>query len=591
MPIKVLPDSVAARIAAGEVIERPASVVKELIENSFDAGATWIQVELIDGGRESISVRDNGSGIDADELELAFERFATSKISSDYELLGIDTLGFRGEALPSIASVSIVEVQSTSRDADVGMELLLEFGEKRKSEQVGAPTGTNITVRSLFGNVPARKRFLSSSSGELGRVHTVLTNYALARPDVAIEFVADGTSRWATGGTGDLRDVFVTLQGAEAASLMLEVQSDTEESEMSVSGLVGSPSLSRGNRNFISLNVNGRWFQNRRISYAVEQAYHGFLAERRFPIAALTLKIPDGDVDVNVHPTKAEVKFLREQAIFGMVQKAVRQALLDHAPIPTVTPPRAGAGTGAGSAASYGSGFGASVPTMENPLWPNPLDDQTSQPTASTSDQVSTGDTTAPATPRATLPVLRLLGQAHETYLVAEGPDGLFMIDQHAAHERVMFEEIIARASASDPESQHLLVPETFELSPDQEEALNKVADQLTQMGFALEEFGPRTLLVRAVPRVLGDKSASKALLEMLDGVNESVAPGAWVERTYATLACHSSVTAGMRMNDDEARELLKRLEATEQPNTCPHGRPTMIHMSETAMAREFQRT
>jgi DNA mismatch repair protein MutL len=372
---------------------------------------------------------------------------------------------------------------------------------------------------------------------------------------------------------------------------MLEVQSDTEESEMSVSGLVGSPSLSRGNRNFISLNVNGRWFQNRRISYAVEQAYHGFLAERRFPIAALTLKIPDGDVDVNVHPTKAEVKFLREQAIFGMVQKAVRQALLDHAPIPTMTPPRAGAGTGAGSAASYGSGFGASVPTMENPLWPNPLDDQTSQPTASTSDQVSTGDTTAPATPRATLPVLRLLGQAHETYLVAEGPDGLFMIDQHAAHERVMFEEIIARASASDPESQHLLVPETFELSPDQEEALNKVADQLTQMGFALEEFGPRTLLVRAVPRVLGDKSASKALLEMLDGVNESVAPGAWVERTYATLACHSSVTAGMRMNDDEARELLKRLEATEQPNTCPHGRPTMIHMSETAMAREFQRT
>jgi DNA mismatch repair protein MutL len=591
MPIHVLPDSVAARIAAGEVIERPASVVKELVENSFDAGATRIRVDLVDGGRDSISVSDNGSGIEADELELAFERFATSKISSDHELLGIDTLGFRGEALPSIASVAIVEVQSTAHNADVGMDLLLEFGEKRKSEPVGAPPGTSVTVRSLFQNVPARKRFLSSASGELGRIHTVLTNYALARPDVAIEFVADGATRWATGGTGNLRDVFVTLHGAETASLMLEVADDADESEMGVSGLVGSPSISRGNRNFISLNVNGRWFQNRRISYAVEQAYHGFLGERRFPIAALTLRIPDGDVDVNVHPTKAEVKFLREQAVFGMVQKAVRQALLDHAPIPMAVPPRAGEGMGPGAGGGVRNSAGVAVPTMANPLWPNPLVDQASpQPTAAP-DQGAAGEFVAPITPRATLPVLRLLGQAHETYLIAEGPDGLYMIDQHAAHERVIFEEIVARANASDPESQHLLVPETFELSPDQEEAMIKVADQLSQMGFALEEFGPRTILVRAVPRVLGDKSASKALLEMLDGVIELVAPSAWTERTYATLACHSSVTAGRRMNDDEARELLKRLEAAEQPNTCPHGRPTMIHMSETAMAREFQRT
>jgi DNA mismatch repair protein MutL len=589
MPIQVLPDSVAARIAAGEVIERPASVVKELVENSFDAGATRIRVDLIDGGRDSISVRDNGSGIEADELELAFERFATSKISSDCELLGIDTLGFRGEALPSIASVAIVEIQSTVRDADVGRDLLLEFGEKRKSEPVGAPPGTNISVRLLFQNVPARKRFLSSASGELSRVHTVLTNYAMARPDVAIEFVADGATRWATGGTGNLRDVIVTLHGAETASLMLEVADDTDLSEMGVSGLVGGPSISRGNRNFISLNVNGRWFQNRRISYAVEQAYHGFLGERRFAIAALTLRIPGGDVNVNVHPTKAEVKFLREQAVFGMVQKAVRQALLDHAPIPMVIPPRAGEGMGLGAGSRTGDGL--VVPTMANPLWPNPLADKASPTPTDTSDEAASSEVVVPMTPRATLPVLRLLGQAHEMYLIAEGPDGLYMIDQHAAHERVLFEEIVARVNSLDPESQHLLVPETFELSPDQEEALNKVADQLSQMGFVLEKFGPRTILVRAVPRVLGDKSASKALLEILDGVIELVAPGAWVERTYATLACHSSVTAGRRMNDDEARELLRRLEAAEQPNTCPHGRPTMIHMSEAAMAREFQRT
>ncbi|NQW17917.1 MAG: DNA mismatch repair endonuclease MutL [Chloroflexi bacterium] len=582
MPIQVLPDSVAARIAAGEVIERPASVVKELVENSFDAGATRIRVDLSDGGRESISVRDNGDGIEPDEVELAFERFATSKLSSDDELMGIATLGFRGEALPSIASVSIVEVQSTTSDGTVGRDLLLEFGKKRKSEQIGAPPGTSVTVRSLFQNVPARKRFLSSASGELSRVHAVLTNYAMARPDVAIEFVADGATRWATGGTGNLRDVIVTLQGAEAASLMLEVDSQPDGSEMAVSGLAGSPSLSRGNRNFISLNVNGRWFLNRRISYAVEQAYHGFLGERRFPIAALTLRIPDGDVDVNVHPTKAEVKFLREQAVFGMVQKSVRQALLDHAPIPSVIPPRAPGIIRAG---------GVVLPPLANPLWPNPLTPGAPPPPSVMGDHQIENDFTGPSTPRDTLPVLRLLGQAHETYLIAEGPDGLYMIDQHAAHERVIFEEIIARANASEPESQHLLVPETFELTPDQEDALMKVSDQLGQMGFVLEDFGPRTLLVRAVPRVLGDRSASKTLLEILDGVIESVAPGAWTERTYATLACHSSVTAGRRMNDDEARELLKRLEAAEQPNTCPHGRPTMIHMSETAMAREFHRT
>ena len=604
-PIRILSDSFAARIAAGEVIERPASVVKELVENALDAGATRVDVEVSDGGRSGIAVIDNGHGIGAGEIELAFSRFATSKITDDSDLAGISTLGFRGEALPSIASVSIVEIVSRSSGEESGTRLLLEYGEIRVREGVGVPVGTTVRVRELFSNVPARRRFLSSAGGELTRVNSVVASYALARPDVALKLTADGAVRFATSGSGAVRDAVTAVYGAEAGKSMIDLP-DTPPgslqgggSAISASGVVSAPSFSRGNRNYITLSVNGRWIKSRRISFAVEQAFHGFLPERRFPMAVVEITAPPGDMDVNVHPTKAEVKFLREQAVFGAVQKAVRSALLEHAPVAPARrfdSPRPAVGP-----VSQTSGAAGGL----NPLWPDPL---AGSPLAAAGAGDGRPGPVAPPeagpgpapgeqaagretlTPRRALPVLRLLGQAHETYLIAEGPDGIYLIDQHAAHERVLFEEISARYADSSSESQQLLVPDTVELQPSQEEALEQHSDELAALGFLIEPFGPHTVVLRAVPRVLKDRSPGESLAAILDAAAEEDGVAGWQEKMLATLACHASVTAGRKMETDEARELLRQLELTRLPHTCPHGRPTMIHMSEGSLEREFKR-
>ena len=326
-PIHVLSKSFAARIAAGEVVERPSSVVKELLENSLDAGATRIDVEVVDGGRTSIAVIDDGHGIGSGEIELAFARFATSKISEDAELAAVETLGFRGEALPSVASVSIVEMVSRGAGEDSGTRLLLEYGDVRARETVGVPVGTTVRVRELFSNVPARRRFLSSASGELTRVNSVVSSYALARPDVALKLTANESVRFATTGSGALRDAVTAVYGAEAGAAVIDLPpiSEDEATAISAVGLVSAPSFSRGNRNYITIALNGRWIRSRRISFAIEQAFHGFLPERRFPMAVVDIRAPLGDVDVNVHPTKAEVKFLREQAVFGKQSHHVYQ--------------------------------------------------------------------------------------------------------------------------------------------------------------------------------------------------------------------------------------------------------------------------
>ncbi len=596
-PIHVLSESFAARIAAGEVVERPSSVVKELLENSLDSGATRIDVEVVDGGRTSIAVIDDGHGIGSSEIELAFARFATSKISEDAELAAVETLGFRGEALPSIASVSIVEMVSRGAGEDSGTRLLLEYGDVRANETVGVPVGTTVRVRELFSNVPARRRFLSSAGGELTRVNSVVSSYALARPDVALKLTANESVRFATTGSGVLRDAVTAVYGAEAGAAVIDLPpvSDDEATAISAVGLVSAPSFSRGNRNYITLALNGRWIRSRRISFAIEQAFHGFLPERRFPMAVVDIRAPLGDVDVNVHPTKAEVKFLREQAVFGTVQKAVRSALLEHAP---VAPARRFERPGAAHASTTRPpGQPAETP---NPLWPDPLEGSplaaagardgrpgpnTTPATASPPNDEPVAEA-EPLTPRRALPVLRLLGQAHETYLIAEGPDGIYLIDQHAAHERVMFEEISDRLAERSSESQQLLVPEAVELQPSQEEALERHADDLAALGFVIEPFGPQTVVLRAVPQVLKDRSPGESLAAILDEAVDERGVAGWQEKMLATLACHASVTAGRKMEPKEARELLRQLEQTRQPHTCPHGRPTMIHMSEGSLER-----
>ena len=610
MAIRLLDDATAARIAAGEVIERPASVVKELVENALDAGATRIDIEIAGGGSELIRVVDNGAGIAPGELELAFERFATSKVDETSDLLGIATLGFRGEALPSIASVSRVEASSRPADEDAGERLLLEFGEREEFGKTGVPVGTSVTVRGLFSNVPARRKFLRSPGAELGRIQSLVTSYALVRSDVAFRLGADGRQRLVTPGGGDLRGAVAGTYGGRVAEAMLELPErelfpDGGPATFAVGGLAGAPSISRGNRRFITLGINGRWIQSKRITYAIEQAYHGFLGVRRFPIAVVLARMPLNDVDVNVHPAKTEVRFLREDLVFGGVQRAVRSVLISNAPVPSfrpTAPSHTFAGVGGIGSVARSIVNAPRTDLEQNPLWPS--HNETVSPGGfgiGTDSDPGSGSTEMPVRlPRSdpgqtqgeTLSVLRLIGQAQETYLIAEGPDGVYLIDQHASHERIRFEEITRALNTGAPDAQQMLEPEPVALEPRQEELLADQGDLIAALGFVVESFGPGTALIRGIPRMLADRTstAGDAFRGLLDEVASGGRNDAWRERLIATLACHSSVRAGMQLTDDEGRALLRSLEKADQPHTCPHGRPTMIHMSQADLERGFGR-
>ena len=601
MPIQLLRPQVSSRIAAGEVIERPASAVKELVENALDAGASRIQIEIRSGGIEYIRVTDDGVGIPPDQVELAFQRFATSKLSNSEDLEAISTLGFRGEALPSIASVSRVEMRTRAHDQDSGTRIEIEDGETLSLSSYGLPVGTTIIVRNLFRNFPVRRKFLRSPASEHTRIHTVVSHYAMAYPEVAFDLQADRGRPFTTAGSGDLRDAVSAVHGRRVAEAMLEVSSDGEIAEPSVTGLVGPPTLDRANRTYISLFVNRRWVQNRSISYAIEQSYHGFMAERRYPVAVLNISVPYDDVDVNAHPAKAEIRFKRENQVFGAVQRAVRKTLTDHAPVPEISH-RA---VSRPDAPQYSQ---RTQPGNPSAFWPtapfSPARGAHSGLGSSPHPRHTTdlGDFLAPhdpsesapppsITPGKALPVLRVLGQIRSTYVIAEGPDGMYMIDQHAAHERIMFEKVRAQAAAGTPEIQSLLEPTVVELDSAKMELILTQSDAMSGMGFLLEPFGDNSVILRGVPALLKESDQAAALVDVLDLMAEGGGFETWEERAAYSIACHGAIRAGKVLSPEEMRELVTQLEQCAQPNTCPHGRPTMIHMSSGQLEREFGRT
>ncbi|MFQ5879395.1 MAG: DNA mismatch repair endonuclease MutL [Dehalococcoidia bacterium] len=561
MSIRILPSQVAAKIAAGEVVERPASVVKELVENALDAGARRLAIEVSQGGLALIRVSDDGCGIPQEELSLAFRRYATSKLASADDLNAIRTLGFRGEALPSIAAVADVEMASRTPDALSGAYIRLMDGVVVAQGPRGAAAGTTVTVRGLFARQPARRKFLRSPDAEARHIATVVAHYALAYPEVRFSLRLDGRQSLSTGG-GSLGDAVAAVYGSEVAAAMLPL---ADSADAAVSGLVAPPAVARASRSYISLFINRRWVQNRRLAYAVEEAYHGLLPSDRHPIAVVHIAVPPTEVDVNVHPTKAEVRFRREGDVFAAVQRAVRQTLLERTPVPSLAqrlPPRTPA---------------LPTPSPLPPLW------QRLQPQ-------ETPETATPAPPpRGSLPMLRVVGQMGSTYIVAEGPDGMYLIDQHAAHERVLFERISATRGTSPPDAQGLLAPTTVELSPAQEGLLRRYSDLLAEHGFVLEPFGARACLLRALPSTLADADPRQALSSFLDRL-ESEDGTDDRERVAKSLACYGAVRAGKTLTIEEMRELVRQLEAAQVPNTCPHGRPTMIHMSTSLLEREFRR-
>jgi DNA mismatch repair protein MutL len=555
MPIKVLEPEVVSKIAAGEVVERPASVIKELIENSLDAGATQISIEAQGGGVELIKVSDNGAGISASELELAFHRYATSKISNIADLGNIGSLGFRGEALPSIAAVAEVEIVTKTSSDSIGSYMYLRKGDVVRKESRARPQGSTITVRRLFRYFPVRLKFLKSVNTENSHIAHLVSQYALAFPEVKFSLVLDKRLSLRTTGNGDLREVVNEIYGPELAQRMLKVEQ--KDGLAKVGGLTSPPSMARSNRNYLSFFINRRCVHSPLLTRATEEAYRGLLMDGRHPIAIINISLPVQEVDVNVHPAKAQAKFCHEQAVFSSVQKAIEGTLARTA----IASPKA-------------------VPFSLSPgQWQSPRMIMDIQP-----------DFVVAQLPTLELPVLRVLGQLANTYIIAEGPSGLYLIDQHAAHERILYDRILTQWSQKEVEVQGLLQPITIELSPREEETLKATKEFLTQFGFSIEPFGNRSYVIRAIPALMARANIIEVISVLLDSLASKEGLNPWEEKVAQSLACHGAIRGGQQLSNEEMRELIKQLEQTKQPRSCPHGRPTMIHLSSHQLEKEFGR-
>lgn len=568
MPIRVLSDEIASQIAAGEVVERPASVVKELLENALDAGAHAIQIRVEGAGQRLIEVTDDGQGISAAELPLALQRHATSKLSRVEDLQQIRTLGFRGEALASMASVARVSLVSRPPESDAGARLQAEAGHSATVETTGAPVGTSVRVEALFYNIPARLKFLKSEITERRQINDLVARYALAYPDVRFQLEQEGRVALQTSGNGDRREVLAALYDAALARRMIDVEATGEE--ITVQGFISPLDLTRANRTELTFFVNGRAVQDPALAAAVLQAYRGMLMVGRFPLAVLFIHMPPEMVDVNVHPTKAEVRFADRERVFSAVQRAIRRALLAHSPLPSIDPVQSGMSWRPLPARSEPSA------TFEEPV---------NVETSASGDSLP-----QPALPASGIPLLRLVGQVGTAYLVAEGPDGLYLVDQHAAHERVLFERFQAQRNKIG--SQTLLEPATIQLTPPQAELLNAQLDVMTELGFEIEPFGPETFKVRAIPALLLGSDPEVALRAVVEDFEEDETPlqKELKARLVARICKRIAVKAGQSLAPEEQVQLLRELESCAAPRTCPHGRPTMIHLSIDLLERQFGR-
>ncbi len=717
MPIRQLEPDVAAKIAAGEVVERPASVVKELIENSIDAGATQIRVDLMNGGLQLIHVTDNGSGIPSDELQLALSRHATSKVASIDDLEHIRSLGFRGEALASIGAVAEVTLLSHHRSASQGAQVSAINGRISEVTAAASPVGTTVTVRNLFSAVPARLKFLKSRHTEVSHSHHLLEQYALAYPEIRFSVFSDGRQIFSTPGDGQLPSVLLEIYGLQIAEQMVPISSldgkDEDAERPVVSGFTSLPTCYKSTRQHLSFFVNRRWVLSRMLSYAVEEAYHSLLMAGRHPLAVVNITVDPTQIDVNVHPAKTEIRFLRERRVYAAVQRAIRQAILQEAQMPgwgndasiskqdaknraptsneilpsesveldldeldlDIEEEKVGTQSIVSSNGDETSEFPrdnpwitvteeetGTKPPLLSRLWQSHVRGQDEQ-THDTMDTVSANMTPASSTPTAMalensthtsgtpinrtdasrtpargvptfqdvdsqdrdvgtplagvlgagvlpttsnianestmlakvsrLPKLRVVGQLSQSYIVTEGPDGMYLIDQHAAHERILLEKMVAALQARAPLSQLLLTPITLAAAPDELEAIEERLQQLEQIGFTLEIREDNSIEVRAVPNVLVKEMNARSLHDLLIELSVADQPGhseTWEEHALANVACKAAIKANYFLTVSEMREMIEQLERTKAPYSCCHGRPTMVHFSLSALEREFGR-
>lgn len=560
MGIRILPPEVVARIAAGEVVTSPAAVVKELIENALDAGATQIEVEVRRGGIDLIRVKDNGSGIPAPEVRLAFHRHATSKLSGLPDLGRIVTLGFRGEALAAIGQAADVTLITRARGEPAGSYIRVVGGQVVDEGRRPAVPGTVVTVRNLFAHLPARRRFLRDPRVEAAEVGQVVGRFALAYPEIEFTFTSEGRVRLRTAGDGQLRAAVAEVWGDEVARQLIDVGRVVEPGRLAVTGLVGPPALHRPTRNELVVFVNRRWVQNRRLYAALEAAYVGVIPAGRHPVGAVNILLDPAEVDVNVHPAKAEVRFVYEGEVLTALRQAVREALKAQGFVPELE--LAGVGGGEGAQLAFG-------------LEPEPVGRE------------------APNR----LPRLRVIGQFEGKFILAEGPDGLYVFDQHVVHERVLYDAFRRALAAGRVETQGLLDPVPVELTAQEAPILAgaEVRSNLEAAGFRFEPFGPDAVLLRGIPALFAGAPDPVALFKeavaaLLTAEDAPAAQGSWEHRVAARLACRRAVKAGDPLTERDMQELIDRLESAELVSTCPHGRHIFRRLPSQYLASAFGR-
>jgi len=608
--IRILPERLANKIAAGEVVERPASVVKELVENALDAGAGVVRVEAEAGGRRLIRVTDDGAGMTPDDALLALERHATSKIATDDDLFAISTFGFRGEALPSIASVSRFELLTRVQDRDEGVRIRVEGGVLGAVEPAGCAPGAVVTVRNLFFNVPARQKFLRSLSTELGHITDVLCRISLAHPSVHFQLLHDGHEIMDTPPSQDRSGRIADSLGMATLEKMREMRLDIDDLHH-IHGFTSLPDLNRSSSSHIYTYVNGRFIRDRLTNHAIIEAYRGFLPKDRYPVVALFIELPPSEVDVNVHPTKAEVRFreggrihdLIRQAVLGAFERKTAQASPGGLrQTPADTPPQHHAEEKHGEENVRQALLKAVENIEAKPPSASAQSDFFRRPSVlknATPPKIELRHAPSPLTPvtepkmEGYFSSLEILGQLRNTYIVCQSTEGLTLIDQHAAHERTAFERLKRDYAARRIQRQALLFPETLELGLKETREMNRFMDVIASLGFEVEAFGSKSFLIRALPAILGKAEPRALVLDLLETLSEIRAIDSLTDRldeVFARLSCHGVVRAGRSLSLEEMQALLKSLDEADYPLTCPHGRPISVRISYEELERMFGR-
>jgi DNA mismatch repair protein MutL len=616
--IRLLDEATINKIAAGEVIERPSSIVKELVENSIDAKAAAITIEINNGGKSFISVSDNGSGIVSEDTEHVFERHATSKIEDAEDLFNIYTLGFRGEAMASIAAISEVEMQTRTDSEDFGSYILIKGGNILDRKSIGFPVGTTITVRNLFYNTPAREKFLKSDISEQGQIVDVIQKLAMVNTAISFKLIVDGKNVLHTPGNGDLLSVLTCIYGKNIPKAMVKL--DYSNPLISIDGYIGKPEISRGNSTYMIFSVNNRIIRSKMLGEAVKQAYKGLLMNNKFPFVVLNLMVQTDKIDVNVHPTKAEIKFSDDRSIFNTIYTAVKSCLaggnLTYGSFGTqefTTEPS--------SVAAPSRVYEAPAPSIELPDGPGTyerssslgkIDENIEQQSflkanhnyksenisKSFYEQQKPSSEFKPAYSAALqasdrpnqIADLSIIGLLFSTYILTQDASNFYLIDQHAAHERINYEYLMSKYETYDIAMQPLMLPLVIELSPKEAVLVKDNFDTFERLGFEMEWFGDNTIAVRAVPIIMGEPCSGDFFNEILDSLennNKTVSP---LEKIVISMACKNSIKAGTSITIEEMEELIKRLSMTNTPYTCPHGRPTLISMSQYELEKKFKR-